>query len=107
MGGEKDEKTEDAPTPKGQGRLPGMVPKKIARLVDKAEEVLDFQEKRMHYAEKEDKARDELKEIMKEEKLKEYRLDDEYHVVIESSEEKAFVRKIRTRKAPKAKKVDD
>ncbi len=107
MTAEKTEETTDKATPKGQQRLPGMTPKRIAELVDLGEEVLDLQEKRMHYADLEGKKRDELKGAMKKHKLKEYPISDEYQVVIEAVDEKAFVRKIRSRKPKKITVKDD
>ncbi len=47
MAGEKESQTEDKPTTKGQARLPGMVPKRIAALSDQAEKVKELQDERM------------------------------------------------------------
>ena len=76
-----------------QQRIPGMVPPEIQEIEDKAEEVKELQADRMDVAQRETKARDELTTLMKKHKRKTYSLDEKYEVVVESSEEKAFVRK--------------
>jgi hypothetical protein len=90
---EKDDKSEA--TPRGQARLPGMVPKRIKALQDQAEKVKDLQDERMSIAEEEQKARKVLLDIMKEHKVKRYPIDDDYVAEIEHGEEKAYVHKIR------------
>ncbi len=92
---EEKEKKDDETTPRGQKRIPGFTPKKIKALQDKGEEVLELQQRRMATEEKEREAREELLDLMKEHKLKAYPLDDEYSVVVEASDVKAFVRKNR------------
>lgn len=99
---EKDENT----TRKGQRLIPGMKPKRIKALEDKAEEVKELQDERIEIQGREDKAREELKDLMVEHKLKHYPLDDEREVILESSEVKAFVRKIKGRRKPKLEKAD-
>ncbi len=103
----KEKEKDDDVTPSGQKRLPGMTPKRIKALQDKGEEVLELQRKRMGYEEKEREAREELLDLMKEHKLKNYPLDEEYSVVVESADVKAFVRKNRGSKGPKRKAADE
>lgn len=88
-----------------QPRLPGIVPPEIAEIEDKAEEVKTLQDERMDTAQRENKAREELLELMKKHKRKNYSLDEKFEVVVESTEEKAFVRKKKgvKRDKPKAK----
>lgn len=97
----KTEKEEDESTPRGQKRLPGMVPKRIKALQDQAEKVKDLQDERMATEEEERKERATLLELMKEHKVKRYPIDDDYEAVIESADEKAFVRKIKKAKSRK------
>ena len=105
----KNEETTDKPTRKGQARLPGMTPKRVAALEDKGEEVLEHQTDRMEAQQKEIKARDELKTLMKAEGLKQYDLDDNYEIILEKevTEETAYVRKKKKAKAKKSKKAAD
>lgn len=102
---ESDQKeTKSGKEPKAkQQRLPGMTPPQIRKLQDKADEVKEHEQDRLDAQGLETKARAELLEIMKELKIKHYRLSDELEVVIEASEEKAFVRKVKTRKPRKVK----
>lgn len=76
-----------------QQRLPGVVPKEISEIQDKAQEVKDLQEERMDVAQREQKAREELRDLMKAAKKSRLDLDDKFEIVIESSETKAFVRR--------------
>lgn len=92
-----------------QPRLPGVVPKEIEEIEDKAEEVRNLQADRMDIQQRETKAREDLLELMKKHKCKEYPLtidDEEYEVVIESSVQKAFVRKKKGQKKEKTEKGD-
>jgi len=103
-GVKKAEKQDDESTPRGQKRLPGMVPKRIKALQDQAEIVKDLQDERMATEEEERKERKKLLELMHEHKVKRYPIDDDYEAVIESADEKAFVRKIKRGKTRKAAK---
>lgn len=76
-----------------QQRLPGVVPKEIVEIQDKAQEVKDLQEERMDVAQREQKAREELRDLMKSAKKTRVDLDDKFEVIVESSETKAFVRR--------------
>lgn len=76
-----------------QQRIPGIVPKEIEEIQDKAAEVKDLQDERIDVAERENKARAELLDLMKSHKRKQYTLDDKMEVVVEASEEKAYVRR--------------
>lgn len=86
-----------------QPRLPGMVPPEIEEIEDKAEEVKNLQEERMDTAQRENKAREELLSLMKKHKRTTYSLDEKFEVVIESTEQKAFVRKKKGVKKDKVK----
>lgn len=86
-----------------QQRIPGMVPPEIEEIQDKAAEVKELQDERIDVQERETKARTELLDLMKQHKRKTYSLDDKYEVVVEASEEKAFVRRKKGVKKDKTK----
>lgn len=86
-----------------QERLPGMVPKRIAEIQDAAEELRELRSTRMENAEAEEKAQEKLKGLMKKHGIKAYRLDDEYEAIVEAAESRAYVRKIKRKKAKKQK----
>lgn len=87
----------------GQKRLPGVVPPEIEEIQEKADEVKQLQDERMDVAQREIKARAELLELMKANKRKTYSLDDKFEVVVEASDEKAFVRRKKGVKKEKTK----
>lgn len=84
-----------------QGKLPGMVPKRIAEIQEAAEALQEIRTQRMELGEQEEKAQDVLVRVMKKHKVKAYRLDDEYEALIEAKE-RGFVRKIKARKDGKS-----
>lgn len=93
------------PRPKQQ-RLPGMTPPQIKELQDMADEVKEHEEDRLSAQQLETKARAELLKIMKKLKINHYLLSNDLEVVIESTEEKAFVRKVRSKGKRKPKAAD-
>jgi len=80
------------PKPK-QAKLPGFVPQRIAAINTCADTVKEFETQRLEAQEQEIKERARLKGLMKEHKLQHYALEDDMEVVLEASEEKAFVRR--------------
>ena len=94
-------------TAKSQGKLPGMVPPEISEIIEKALEVQQFQEERMAAAEAENLARADLLVLMKKHNRKQYPLDDKFEVIVESSEQKAFVRRKKGVKKDKTKPAKD
>lgn len=97
----KDDKPAEKPAkePKlKQQRLQGMTPPQIKRLQDKADEVKDHEQDRLEAQQSETKARAELLGIMKELKITHYMLSDDMEVVIEMTEEKAYVRRPKRKK---------
>lgn len=87
-----------------QARLPGMTPKRIQDIQDAAENLKELRDDRMDLAEKEEQAQEKLKAVMKKHNVKHYRLDDNYEAVLEADEPRAYVRKVKRKKKPAAKK---
>ncbi len=85
---------------KTQGRL--IAREKDATLEDLANKVDDLQSKRMAMQAKEQTARGELTDYMKEHKIPQYDLPGEREAVLDLSEPKAKVHKIVTKKTPKS-----
>lgn len=65
-----------------QQKFPGMKPKHIEEIEDKAEEVKEFETSRLEAQERETKARKELTELMKKHKIRNYDLDEDREVVL-------------------------
>jgi hypothetical protein len=78
-----------------QGRLPGMTPKHIEELQEKAEELKGYETDRIDAQARENKARTELTSLMKSHKIDQLDLDESREIVLEKKvvEEKAYVRR--------------
>lgn len=85
-----------------QGRIPGMQPKEIVEIEEKAEEVKELETQRMEIGEREQKARGELLDLMNTHKLKRYDLSEDREVIVEQGERKVFVRRKKKAKAKPA-----
>lgn len=64
-----------------QGKLPGMVPEPIAAVEKKAEALRQVRLDRMDLTQREVKAQDDLLKVMREHKVKEYRIDNTIFIV--------------------------
>lgn len=71
----KEPKVEKEPKPKQQ-KLAGMVPEPIAAVEKKAELLKDVRLERMDLTQREVKAVDDLLKVMRQHKIKEYRIDN-------------------------------
>lgn len=90
-----------------QGKLPGVVPKRIKEIQDAAEALKEIRDERMGLAEAEEQAQEALKAVMKKHGHRAYRIDDEYEAIIESAEPRAFVRKIKRKKSKASAEKDE
>ena len=80
-----------------QERIPGTVPKKIAAIEDKAEELKDTTDKWMELGEKREQIQDELGTLLRKHGLKRYDLDEGYEALVETKI-RAYVRRKKTAK---------
>ncbi len=73
-----------------QQKLKGMVPEPIAAVEKKADALRDIRLERMDLTQRECKAQDDLLKVMREHKIKEYRLDNTIFVITQGKDKVAM-----------------